>query len=90
MIHISHESGRNDNIHGDEHTPIEPVDVYDVIWAIRDGKSTEDGISHHEWIKRICSGDEITAIFQHIVKHRHDKVFGEIMNEIETAIEGWL
>lgn len=94
MIHISPESGRNDHIHGDEeyreHLGAERVDLYDVIFAIRDGASTHDGISHHEWIHRICAGDEITTIMQHIIKNRHNVAFSEIMNEIEIAIEGWL
>jgi hypothetical protein len=83
-------AGRNDNIHGDEHLGAEKVDLYDVIFAIRDGASTHDGISHHEWIRKICDGDEITTIIRHIVKNRHKPEFAEIMNEIETAIEGWL
>lgn len=92
-MNISSESGRNDNVHGDEHyyrDEIEAVDVYDVIFAIEAGKSTHDGISHHQWIQRICDGDEITKIMQHIIKNRHNPAFSEIMNEIETAIEGWL
>ena len=94
MIHISPESGRNDNIHGDEeyreHLGAEKVDLYDVIFAIRDGASTHDGMSHHEWIGRICDGDEITTIMRHIIKNRANPAFAEIMNEIEIAIEGWL
>lgn len=95
MIHISPESGRNDNIYGDEeyyrdNLGVEAVDVYDVIFAIDAGTSTQDGISHHEWIRRICEGDEITKIMQHIIKNRHNPAFAEIMNEIETAVEGWL
>lgn len=92
-MNISSESGRNDNVHGDEHyylDEIEAVDVYDVIFAIDASKSTQDGISHHQWIQRICDGDEITKIMQHIIKNRHNPAFAEIMNEIETAIEGWL
>jgi hypothetical protein len=27
---------------------------------------------------------------QHIINNRHKPEFGEIMNEIETAISGWL
>jgi hypothetical protein len=94
MIHISFESGRNDHIHGDEqyreHLGAETVDIYDVIFAIEKGGSTTDGTSHHEWIHHICEGDEITTIMQHIIKNRHKPEFGEIMNEIEAAIEGWL
>jgi hypothetical protein len=47
-------------------------------------------MSHHEWIGRICEGDEITTIMQHIIKNRKNPAFAEIMNEIENAIEGWL
>ena len=84
-------AGRNDHIHGDEnYIGIEPIDYIDVTFAIAKSTSTQDGISHHEWIKRICSGDEITTIMQHIIKNRHKPEFGEIMNEIETAISGWL
>jgi hypothetical protein len=94
MIHISPESGRNDHIHGDEeyrdHLGEEKVDLYDVIYSIRDGASTHDGLSHHDWIKRICEGDEITTIMRHIIKNRDNYAFAEIMNEIEAAIEGWL
>jgi hypothetical protein len=94
MIHISPESGRNDNIHGDEsyreHLGAEKVDLYDVIFAIEKGTSTHDGHSHHDWIKRICEGDEITTIIRHIVKNRNNRAFAEVMNEIETAVEGWL
>ncbi len=93
MIHISPESGRNDSVHGDEHyyrDEVEAVDVYDVIFAIDASTSTQDGISHHEWIQRICQGDEITKIMQHIIKDRHNPAFSEIMNEIEIAVEGWL
>ena len=93
-MHISPESGRNDNIHGDEnyreHLGAEAVDLYDVIFAIEKGTSTHDATSHHEWIKRICDGDEITMIMQHIIKNRHNYAFAEIMNDIEAAIEGWL
>ena len=86
------EEGRFDHTHGDEdyHLGEEPVDMYDVIYAIERGTSTTDGISHHEWITRICSGDEITTIMRYIVKHRHDYAFAEITNQIESAIEGWL
>jgi len=94
MIHISPESGRNDNIHGDEqyreHLGAEAVDLYDVIFAIEKGASTHDGYSHHDWIKRICEGDEITTIMQHIIKNRANPAFAEIMNQVEAAIEGWL
>ncbi len=94
MIHISPESGRFDNVHGDEdykdNLGAEKVDLYDVIFAISYGASTHDGHSHHDWIQRICEGDEITTIMRHIVKNRNNPAFAEIMNEIETAIEGWL
>ena len=94
MIHISPESGRFDNVHGDEeyceHLGAEVVDVYDVIFAIEKGASTHDGHSHHDWIRRICEGDEITSIMQRIIKDRHNPAFAEIMNDIEAAIEGWL
>ena len=85
------ETGRNDHIHGDEnYRDAEPIDLYDVIFAIDKGTSTHDGHSHHDWIRRICDGDEITTIMQHIIKNRHKPEFAEIMNEIEIAIEGWL
>jgi hypothetical protein len=94
MIHISPESGRNDNIHGDEqyreHLGAEAVDLYDVIFAIEKGASTHDGHSYHDWIKRICEGDEITIIMQEIIKNRANPAFAEIMNQVEAAIEGWL
>jgi hypothetical protein len=94
MIHISPESGRFDNVHGDEdykdNLGAEKVDLYDVIFAIRDGASTHDGHSHHDWIQRICEGDEITTIMQHIIKNRANPAFAEIMNQVEAAIEGWL
>jgi hypothetical protein len=93
-MYANPEAGRNDNIHGDEqyrdHLGAEAVDLYDVIFAIEKGASTHDGMSHHEWIGRICEGDEITKIMQHIIKNRNNPAFAEIMNEIETAIEGWL
>ena len=93
-MYTSPEAGRNDNIHGDEqyreHLGAERVDLYDVIFAIEKGASTHDGMSHHEWIGRICEGDEITTIMQHIIKNRKNPAFAEIMNEIEIAIEGWL
>ena len=87
------DAGRNDHIHGDEyreHLGAEKVDLFDVIFAIRDGASTHDGMSHHEWIRKICDGDEITTIIRHIVKNRHKPEFAELINEIEAAIEGWL
>jgi hypothetical protein len=85
------EAGRNDHIHGDEdYRDVEKVDLYDVIFAIRDGTSTQDGLSHHDWIRRICDGDEITTIIRHIVKNRHKPEFAELTNKIEIAIEGWL
>jgi hypothetical protein len=94
MIHISPESGRNDNIHGDEqyreHLGAEAVDLYDVIFAIEKGASTHDGHSYHDWIKRICEGDEITIIMQEIIKNRANPAFAKIMNQVESAIEGWL
>ena len=93
-MYANPEAGRNDNIHGDEqyreHLGAERVDLYDVIFAIEKGASTHDGMSHHEWIGRICEGDEITTIIQHIIKNRKNPAFAEIMNEIEIAIEGWL
>ena len=93
-MYANPEAGRNDNIHGDEqyrdHLGAEAVDLYDVIFAIEKGASTHDGMSHHEWIGRICEGDEITTIMQHIIKNRKNPAFAEIMNEIENAIEGWL
>jgi hypothetical protein len=85
------QAGRYDNLHGDEdYQDAEPLDMYDVIFAIEAETSTSDGMSHHQWIKRICAGDEITNIMQHIIKNRHKKEYAEIMNEIEIAIEGWL
>jgi hypothetical protein len=94
MIHISPESGRFDNVHGDEdykdNLGAEKVDLYDVIFAIRDGTSTHDGHSYHDWIQRICEGDEITIIMQEIIKNRANPAFAEIMNQVESAIEGWL
>jgi len=94
MNQMTHpEAGRNDHIHGDEyreHLGAEKVDLFDVIFAIRDGASTHDGMSHHEWIRKICDGDEITTIIRHIVKNRHKPEFAELMNEIEIAVEGWL
>ena len=85
------EAGRNDNIHGDEnYRDAEPIDFYDVIFAIRDGASTHDGHSHHDWIRRICESDEITMIIRHIVINRHKRDFADIMNNIEAAIQGWL
>ena len=93
-MYANPEAGRNDNIHGDEqyrdHLGAEAVDLYDVIFAIEKGASTHDGMSHHEWIGRICEGDEITTIMQHIIKNRKNPALAEIMNEIEIAIEGWL
>jgi hypothetical protein len=93
-MYANPEAGRNDNIHGDEqyrdHLGAEAVDLYDVIFAIEKGASTHDGMSHHEWIGRICEGDEITTIMQHIIKNRNNPAFAEIMNEIEIAIDGWL
>jgi hypothetical protein len=93
-MYANPEAGRNDNIHGDEqyrdHLGAEAVDLYDVIFAIEKGASTHDGMSHHEWIGRICEGDEITTIMQHIIKNRKNPAFAEIMNEIEIAIDGWL
>jgi hypothetical protein len=84
-------AGRNDNVHGDEnYRDAERVDLYDVIFAIEKGTSTHDGISHHEWISRICEGDEITTIMQHIIKNRHNPAFAELINDVEAAIEGWL
>jgi hypothetical protein len=85
------DAGRNDHIHGDEnYRDAEPVDLYDVIFAIDKGASTHDGLSHYDWIRRICDGDEIVTIIQHIIKNRHKPEFGEIMNELEISIEGWL
>ena len=93
-MHISHEIGRYDHLHGDEeyrdYLGPETLDIYDVIFAIEKGGSTTDGTSYHEWIHHICAGDEITAIMQHVIKNRHNPAFAEIMNEIELAIEGWL
>jgi hypothetical protein len=90
-MRVHENAGRNDNVHGDEdYRDAERVDLYDVIFAIDKGTSTTDGTSHHEWISRICDGDEITTIMQHIIKNRHNHAFAEIMNEIEAAIEGWL
>ena len=88
------DAGRNDHIHGDEnyrdYLGQEKVDLYDVIFAIDKGASTHDGLSHYDWIRRICDGDEIVTIIQHIIKNRHKPEFGEIMNELEISIEGWL
>ena len=83
--------GRHDHVHGDEdYQDAEAIDLYDVIFAIEKGTSTQDGTSHHEWIKRICQGDEITNIIKHIIKNRHNHAFAEIMNAVESAIEGYL
>jgi hypothetical protein len=92
-MYTPNEAGSNDHIHGDERyykrqTPA--VDMYDVIWAIESDTGTHDGMSHYEWTKRICEGDEIFKIMQLIVKNRRNPAFAEIMNEVETAIEGWL
>ena len=87
------EAGRYDHIHGDEdyrEHEQESVDLIDVIWAINDSTHDPDGLSHYEWTKRICEGDEIFKIMQMIVKNRHNPAFAELINEIETAIEGWL
>jgi hypothetical protein len=90
-MYVHPDTGRNDHIHGDENYFDAPVlDFYDVVYAIEDGTATGDGTSHHDWIKRICSGDEITVIMQHIVAHRDNPAFAKLMSQIETAVEGWL
>jgi hypothetical protein len=86
-------NGRNDHIHGDEIPEgyyLVKLDVFDVINCIEKGTSTAELTSHHEWIKRICAGDEITIIMQEIIKNRHNPAFAEIMNNVEAAIEGHL
>ena len=86
--------GRNDGVHGDEHyrdhLGAEAIDFIDVLRAIEASTGTHDGTYYHEWITRICAGDEITTIIKHIVKNRHKPEFAELMTEIELAIEGWL
>jgi hypothetical protein len=93
-MHISPESGRYDNVHGDEdyrdHLGAEAIDYIDVLHAIEAGTSTPDGMHYYHWCTRIAESDEMTEIIKHIVKNRHKKEFAEIMNNIELAIEGWL
>jgi hypothetical protein len=93
-MHISHESGRYDHLHGDEeyrdHLGAEAIDYIDVLRAIEAETGTHDGMHYYHWCQRIAESDEMTTIIKHIVKNRHKPEFAEIMNEIELAIEGWL
>jgi hypothetical protein len=93
-MHISHESGRNDNVHGDEqyrdYLGPEAIDYIDVLLAIDAGTGTHDGMHYYHWCQRIAESDEMTEIIKHIVKNRKNPAFAELINNIELAIEGWL
>lgn len=90
-MHVHPDTGRNDHIHGDEnYFDASDLDFFDVVHAIENSTATDDGTNYHNWIKRICSGDEITVIMQHIIANRDKPEFATLMTQIETAVEGWL
>lgn len=87
------DAGRYDHIHGDEyreHLGAEAIDLFDVLFAIEGGTSTNDGMSYYEWCRRIAECDEYIDIIQRIVKNRHNPAYAELINDVEAAIEGWL
>tara|TARA_R110000868_G_scaffold226220_1_gene478806 strand:- start:320 stop:598 length:279 start_codon:yes stop_codon:yes gene_type:complete len=81
-----------DHLHGDEayNQPAVEVNLEDVINAIAMGESTEDGMSHHDWIKRACAGDAITNIMQHICCNIDDPKYRFITDQLKQELEGWL
>lgn len=85
--------GLNDRIHGDEyreHLGAEAIDYIDVLRAIETSTSTNDGMSYYEWCQRIAECDEFVEIIKRIVKNRHNPAYAELINDVESAIEGWL
>ena len=85
--------GLNDRIHGDEyreHLGAEAIDYIDVLRAIETSTSTPDGMSYYEWCQRIAECDEFVEIIKRIVKNRHNPAYAELINDVESAIEGWL
>ncbi len=93
-MHISHESGRYDHLHGDEeyrdYLGPEAIDYIDVLLAIEAETGTHDGMHYYHWCTRIAESDEMTEIIKHIVKNRKNPAFAELINNVELAIEGWL
>ena len=89
-MHISPESGRNDNVHGDEHYydylgAVKDQNVDDVIKTIASG-----GSGAYDWIKLLQEGD----IFYHLVvilcKNKNKPEYSEMLKELKIEIEGWI
>jgi hypothetical protein len=91
-MHISHESGRYDHLHGDEQylvsrREVTPDDVIDVI-----ANNTEDdnGITAREWIKHLADTDALYHLLVIVAKGRHKPAYSELIDAVKTEIEGYL
>lgn len=89
-MHISHESGRNDNIHGDEHyydylSAVKDQTVDDVITIIAD-----NGTGAYDWIKLLADTDALYHLVVIISKGRNKPEYRELLEALKTEIEGFL
>jgi calcineurin-like phosphoesterase family protein len=89
-MHISHESGRYDDIHGDEHYydylgAIKDQNVDDVLKIIADNDS-----GAYDWIKLLADTDALYHLVVIISKGRNKPEYRELLEALKTEIEGWL
>jgi hypothetical protein len=89
-MHISPESGRNDNVHGDEDyydyiDELKNANVNDVIKSIADG-----GSDAYEWIKLLKDGDILYHLIIILCKGQDKPEYSEMLKELKIEIEGWL
>jgi calcineurin-like phosphoesterase family protein len=89
-MHISHESGRYDDVHGDEHYydylgAIKDQNVDDVLKIIADNDS-----GAYDWIKLLADTDALYHLVVIISKGRNKPEYRELLEALKTEIEGWL
>ncbi len=89
-MHISPESGRNDDVHGDEHYydylgAIKDQNVDDVLKIIADNDS-----GAYDWIKLLADTDALYHLVVIISKGRNKPEYKELLEALKTEIEGWL
>lgn len=89
-MHISHESGRYDDVHGDEHYydylgAIKDQNVDDVLKIIADNDS-----GAYDWIKLLADTDALYHLAIILAKGRNKPEYRELLEALKTEIEGWL
>ena len=89
-MQVSPDSGRYDNLHGDEDYFEEKEPTFEeVIQCIVD-ESSIGSYSYIDWIKRATIDDSIINIMQHICKNIDKPEFKFFYDELKISIEAHL